>query len=109
LQHQLGVASELLSEGDVAARWPSLARLDVAGASFCANDGFVNQFRALRGFLRAAEEAGATIESGVDVTGIDANGGRILGVRTTIGTMAADVVVNCAGAWAPGLAEHIGL
>jgi sarcosine oxidase subunit beta len=109
LQHRLGLGSELLGADDVAARWPTLARLDVAGGSFCATDGFVNQFRVLRGLTRAAEEAGATIEFGVDVTGMDVNGGRIQGVRTTIGTIAADVVVNCAGAWAPGIAEHTGL
>jgi sarcosine oxidase subunit beta len=109
LQHQLGVGSELLGAADVAARWPSLARLDVLGASFCASDGFVNQFRALRGVSRAAEESGATIESGTEVTGMDVHGDRIEAVRTTDGTVRADVVVNCAGAWAPRLADHIGL
>jgi sarcosine oxidase subunit beta len=109
LQHQLGVGSELLSAADVAGRWPSLARLELAGGSFCATDGFVNQFRVLRGLTRAAEEAGATIESGTDVTGMDVRGDRIEAVRTTRGTIGADVVVNCAGAWAPRLADHIGL
>jgi sarcosine oxidase subunit beta len=109
LQHQLGVGSELLGAGDVAARWPSLARLDVVGGSFCASDGFVNQFRALRGVARAAEEAGATIEWGIDVTGMDVNRDRIEAVRTTSGSISANVVVNCAGAWAPRLADHIGL
>jgi sarcosine oxidase subunit beta len=109
LQRELGVGSELLSADDVAARWPTLTRLDALGASFCASDGFVNQFRALRGVSQGAEEAGATIEWGTDVTGMDVSGGRIQGVRTTTGTIAADVIVNCAGAWAPGVAERIGL
>ena len=109
LQDELGVGSELLGADDVGARWPTLARLEVLGASFCASDGFVNQFRVLRGLTRAAEEAGAMIESGVDVTGMDVYGDEIEAVRTTSGTIGADVVVNCAGAWAPRLADHIGL
>jgi sarcosine oxidase subunit beta len=109
LQQQFGVVSEILMGEEVSTRWPSLAALQAAGASFCATDGFVNQHRAMHGLAQAVEAAGATIECGTDVTGIDVAAGRIESLSTTNGAIRADVVVNCAGAWAAGLAELIGV
>ncbi len=109
LQHRFGVASELLTAADVGARWPVLADLGFSGAGFCASDGYLNQHRALRGFLTAAEAAGATIECGIEVLGFEVRADRIDAVRTTGGSVQADVVVNCAGAWAPTLAQQLGV
>jgi sarcosine oxidase subunit beta len=109
LQHQFGVGSELLTAADVSTRWPSLRDLDVAGGSFCATDGFVNHFRAVQGLTTAVEAAGVELASGTDVIGMDLKADRIETVRTTDGTIRADVVVNCAGAWAPNLAGQIGV
>jgi sarcosine oxidase subunit beta len=93
----------------VSTRWPSLRNLDVVGGSFCGNDGFVNHFRVVQGLATTVEAAGATLVSGTDVTGMDLKAGRIEEVRTTDGTIRADLVVNCAGAWAPELARQIGV
>jgi sarcosine oxidase subunit beta len=109
LQRGFGIPSELLSAEDVSARWPSLDGVDVSGAGYCATDGYLNQHRALRGIAQAAETAGATIECGIEVTGFEVEADRIEAVRTTNGTIAADVFVNCAGAWAPHVAKAIGV
>jgi sarcosine oxidase subunit beta len=109
LQHQFGVASELLTAVEISTRWPSLRGLDVVGGSFCASDGFVNHFRVVQGLTTAVEAAGVTLVSGTDVTGLDLKAGRIEAVRTTDGTIRADLIVNCAGAWAPELAGQIGV
>jgi sarcosine oxidase subunit beta len=109
LQHRFGVASEILGPGEIAARWPSLGDLDLAGASFCATDGFLNQHRVVHALTEAVQAAGVRIECGADATGLDVDSGRIAGVRTTDGTVATDLLVNCAGAWASGLTEPLGL
>ncbi len=109
LQHGFAIPSELLTADDIGARWPSLGGLDVAGASFCATDGYLNQHRAVHGIAQAAEAESATIECGVGVTGFDLRADRIEAVRTTNGIIRADVVVNCAGAWAAGIARRIGV
>jgi sarcosine oxidase subunit beta len=101
------VPSEILTASDIATRWPSLGDLDVAGASFCATDGFLSQHRVLHAMTRAVEAAGVLIECGADVIGMDLEGGRIDVVRTTAGSINTDLVVNCAGAWAPRVAEPI--
>jgi sarcosine oxidase, subunit beta len=109
LQRQLGVDSEILTTSDIGTRWPSLAGLDLVGASFCAGDGFLNQHRVVHGLTIAAEAAGVVIECGTDVVGVDMAAGRIAAVRTTAGTINTELVVNCAGAWAPRIAELVGI
>ena len=109
LQRDFGVPSEILSASDIGTRWPSLDGFDVTGASFCASDGFLNQHRVVHALTVAAEAAGATIESGADVVAMDVAAGRITAVHTTAGTVATELVVNCAGAWAPRVAEQVGI
>lgn len=109
LQNELGVPSELLGAKDLTRRWPILGGLGFAGGSYCATDGYLNQHRALRGVAMAAEAAGARIECGVEVVGLDVEADVINAVRTINGILHTDVVVNCAGAWAPQVAEQIGL
>jgi sarcosine oxidase subunit beta len=109
LQHEFDVPSELLVAEDLSARWPILDQLGFAGSSWCPADGYVDQHRAVHGFARAAVAAGATIECGVEVTGFDLEADGIGAVLTTKGTFRPDIVVNCAGAWAPHLAERLGL
>lgn len=109
LQHDFGVYSQILSASDVATRWPSLGELELTGASFHASDGFLNQHRVIHGLTASVAAAGVAIECGADVIGIDAAAGRITAVRTTAGTVATELVANCAGAWAPHVAEQVGI
>ncbi len=109
LQRGFGVDSEILTATDIAARWSSLRDIEVAGGSFCGTDGFLNQHRLMHAVTQAVEAAGATIECGADVTELEMKAGRIAAVRTTAGTIGTELVVNCAGAWAPSLAEPLGV
>lgn len=109
LQHEFGVPSELMVADDLSTRWPILGDLGFTGGSYCAADGFLDQHRALRGVAMAAEHAGATIECGSEVTGFVVEADAIRAVKTTGGTIHTDVVVNCAGAWAPHVAKAIGV
>src|SRR5262249_27655905 len=103
VQRRLGVRSEVLSLEDIARRWPALERLEGVGASFCADDGYLDQHRGLWGLVRAAIGAGVAIQCGVEVEGPVNVAGRIEALRTTIGEVSAGTYVNCAGAWAPAL------
>jgi sarcosine oxidase subunit beta len=109
LQQESGVRSEILTPAQIATRWPNLANEEVVGAGFCADHGFLNQHRLIHAMTQAVESTGVAIECGVDVTGLDVKGGRVTALRTTAGTIATGVVVNCAGAWAPGLGELLGM
>jgi glycine/D-amino acid oxidase-like deaminating enzyme len=56
---------------------------------------------------QAAEAVGVSIECGCDVTELHLTAGRVSSVQCTAGAIATDVVVNCAGAWAPPLAAPL--
>src|SRR5690606_32083195 len=49
------------------------------------------------------------IHQDTEVTGIDVAGGRVRGVRTTRGTIATPVVVNCTAGWSSLVARMAGI
>jgi sarcosine oxidase subunit beta len=61
------------------------------------------------GFARRARELGATILEGVEVTAIRTERGRVAGVTTSDGAIAAPVVVNAAGPAAARVARLAGV
>jgi sarcosine oxidase subunit beta len=81
----------------------------VLAASFCPTDGHANPTKAVQAFADAAIRHGATIRTGVPVTGIDAGGGRVSGVRTGDGQIAADTVVVAAGVHTGRLVAPLGI
>ncbi|HEY2936883.1 MAG TPA: FAD-dependent oxidoreductase, partial [Gaiellaceae bacterium] len=55
-----------------------------------------------------AQEKGARAFAGTDVLGIDVEGGRVKGVRTSRGDVEAEVVVIACGVWSPRIARLAG-
>ena len=108
-QRALGLDLVLLPDAAaVRAVAPALADT-VLAASYCRSDGHANPTLAVRAFAAAAERHGAAIRVGVEVKSIHATGGRVHGVATTAGPVAADVVVVAAGVHSAALCETIGL
>ena len=104
LQRRLGVETEWLDAPAAARLAPGLNTDGVVGATFCARDGIADPNGVTTGFAKAAQAAGAEIERRTEVTGIIVDGGRVAGVETTRGRIAAPVVVNAAGPYA----RHVG-
>jgi methylglutamate dehydrogenase subunit A len=61
--------------------------------------GYAGTHTALSGLAGKCRQHGVDIRAGVEVQGYDMTGGRVTGVVTSQGTIKADVVVICAGAW----------
>jgi glycine/D-amino acid oxidase-like deaminating enzyme len=59
--------------------------------------------------LSAARRLGATLRTGVEVTGMLRDGERVVGVRTGDGDLPAGAVVNAAGTWAGSVAAIAGV
>ncbi|MGH2562506.1 MAG: NAD(P)/FAD-dependent oxidoreductase [Thermomicrobiales bacterium] len=108
-QRGLGLEIDFLA-GNEAVREvaPALAER-VLAASFCPTDGHANPVKSVRAYAEAAVRAGATIRTGTAVTGIDAGGGKVRGVRTADGEIAADLVVVAAGVYSDRLLAPLGL
>jgi sarcosine oxidase, subunit beta len=109
LQRGLGVDSESLGADEIALRWPVLIGRGFIGAGFRAGDGWANQHRIVAGFTRGAMASGVEVLVGTDALAVEATGGRVNGVRSTAGPIAADAVVVATGPWTSALLDPLGL
>jgi sarcosine oxidase subunit beta len=110
LQTALGLrGAGMVGPDDVRRMTPQLRSDDVLGGSFCPTDGFVDPESVMTGFMKRAEELGARLWRGIEVTGIERDGAGVSGVLTTAGAVSTRTVVNAAGAWAAPVARTAGV
>lgn len=109
LQHRLGVETEWLTPEDVRRHLPLLRLDDVLGGTFYARDGLCDPSSVVGGYAAAARRLGAQLFTDTEVTGLPVRGDRVLGVETTRGTLAAEVVVDAAGPFAAEVGRLLGL
>lgn len=105
LQHRLGVQTEWLDGDEVRRRVPLLAADDVLAATFHGRDGLADPNGVVAGYISAARRLGAKAYNGVEVTGIETEGGRVTAVQTNQGRIACGHVVNAAGPWSAVVSE----
>ncbi|MWV63334.1 FAD-dependent oxidoreductase [Halorubrum sp. JWXQ-INN 858] len=108
MQNRLGVDSELLTPRAATERCPGLDPEPFRAATYHARDGYADPNLAVQGYARAAREGGADLRAGTAVRDVRVADGRVTGVETDDGPIAADAVVNAAGAWAAGIASLAG-
>ncbi|HSX73478.1 MAG TPA: FAD-dependent oxidoreductase, partial [Shinella sp.] len=104
-----GMDMHLLTPQEVKAMWPLMEVGDLVGASWLPTDGQASPSDITQSLARGARMHGATIVENVRVTGFDIEDGRIRRVRTTLGDIACDKVVNCAGQWARQVGAMAGI
>ncbi len=97
----------LLGADEIRRMFPQLLGDDIVGGSFCSSDGFVDPHSAMIGFMSVACDHGAEIWKNCTVTGIDCDSTGIACVQSSKGLAATRTVVNCAGAWAAGIAKMV--
>lgn len=96
----------LLTPSEVVAVEPRLGGTGRSGL-FWPGDGFVDPRAAVGALLRAAARRGARVLSGIEVRSLVNEGGRVVGVTTSWGTLRGDVVVLAAGVTTAALAASI--
>ena len=109
LQKSLGCPVEWLSSKEIKQRYPLYEPAGFAGGTFGPKDGHFDAYAALMAYRAKARSLGAEYIKG-EVIEIESEKKRITGVKLAAGdSLAADIVVNCAGAWAAGLALTAGV
>jgi sarcosine oxidase subunit beta len=108
MQREEGVDAELL-DPEEAATLSDVYPEQFRRAAYCPTDGVADPHLGLQGFATAAREAGAEVRTGVDVTDVRFEDGRVAGVDTDEGPIDADYVVNAAGPWAREVGAMAGL
>jgi len=109
MQQRLGVPTELLDRAAIARRFPALRTDDLVGGSFCGADGSANPYAVTVGYGRGARERGVVFRLGEVVAAVESDGGRVTGVRTSAGRIAAPWVVCAAGTGAVAVARTAGV
>jgi glycine/D-amino acid oxidase-like deaminating enzyme len=105
-----GIASRWLDPGEARAVNPLLDPTAVEhGIWLNPLSGRLNPADLTASYASAARRAGARISENVEVLGVGVSAGRVTGVETSQGFVAADVVVAAAGLWSRGLLVPLGV
>lgn len=97
LQNSLGIESYYLSPQEAKEIVPIMDESKILGATFCQRDGHLNPFTTTEAFALAAQNLGVEFWKFTEVTGIDVQNGKIVGVHTSKGYVSTPLVVNAAG------------
>lgn len=109
MQQRLGIDTRLVSREELTEISPDLRVDDVGAAAYEPGSGFADPNSTTFAFAAAARRLGATIETDCEALRIVTEGGRVAGVETSRGRVAAPVVVAVPGAWAGRLFDQLGL
>ncbi|MBB1251135.1 FAD-dependent oxidoreductase [Rhizobium sp. G21] len=104
-----GMDMHLISPEEVKRMWPLMTTDDLIGASWLPTDGQASPSDITQSLAKGARMHGAKIVENVRVTGFEIDDGRILKVKTTLGDIACEKVVNCAGQWARQVGAMAGI
>jgi sarcosine oxidase subunit beta len=108
IQRSAGLDLQLVEGDELRMLIPGIAPTVIA-AAYSPEDGHANPTRTTQAFADAAKRLGATIQCGVEATGLAMQGDRVIGVETTDGPISTGTVVLAAGAWSGEIAKSIGL
>jgi D-arginine dehydrogenase len=101
-----GVGAEHLSREQACHRFPFLEQFRFTSLVWCESDGVADIHALLLAMLDEARRAGFELMTHCRAEALVTSGGRVTGVRTSRGEMAADLVVDASGAWAGRLGRE---
>ncbi len=105
----LGIPVDRLDREALESAFPMLS---LSGVDFGVEDGtaaYSDAADAAAGFVRAAQDMGATVATGTPATAIETDGGAVTAVRTDRGSVETDELVVAAGPWTDRLMSTVGV
>ena len=107
--HGIGLEAEIVSPDEARRLMPAISSESLYGAVYIPRDGHLDPHQTTHAVANAARQLGATIHTGVLVTGIELSPqGEVRKVITNQGEIRAEIVINAAGIWAPQVAAMVG-
>ncbi|HEY0278460.1 MAG TPA: FAD-dependent oxidoreductase [Solirubrobacterales bacterium] len=104
-----GLPLELISAEEAQELFPLMSTEGVLGAAWLPTDGYIDPSQLTYALADGARQGGCRIFTNTRVTGIDVVDGRVRGVRTEKGDIAAEVVVDAGGMFAAEIARLAGV
>lgn len=109
LQNEHDVPSRIISVDEVRELAPEVKLDDIIGGSWCPLDGLVDPNGLLQGYVSNARRLGAVLHTSMPATGIRIEDGKVVGVETKDGFIAAPSVVIAAGPWSGLVGDMAGV
>jgi sarcosine oxidase subunit beta len=109
MQRSLGLPVQTLTPEGARAIVPELEIEDLLGATFCLDDGLGNPHEVTQTYVAQARRLGGVLHFGDPATGLVMENNRVVGVRTSSGTISTPMVVNAAGPHAAEVASWAGV
>jgi 4-methylaminobutanoate oxidase (formaldehyde-forming) len=104
-----GLPLELISAEEAKELFPLMSTEGVLGAAWLPTDGYIDPSQLTYALADGARRGGCRIFTDTRVTGIEVKDGRVRGVRTEKGDIAAEVVVDAGGMFAAEIARMAGV
>ncbi|MER3410547.1 MAG: sarcosine oxidase subunit beta [Thermoleophilia bacterium] len=110
----LGIDSRVIYPDEIARLCPQLnlssdVTWPIMGALYHPPGGIIRHDAVVWGFARGADHGGVEIHPYTEVTGIERQDGRVVGVRTTRGDIQCDTVVSCTAGWSSLIGDMAGV
>ncbi len=106
---RMGIASRLLSPGEIAEIWPLVSTGGVLGGFLVPSNGQVNPLDVTAALAKGARQQGARIFENTPATRLLVRHGRVAGVETPQGTIATEKVLLAGGMWTARFAAAHGV
>jgi len=109
LQNSLAIPARWVTPEESLEIVPFLNTQGMFGATYCAEDGHCNPFKVTEAYAQAAKNLNVEIYTDTEVKGIVTKNGKITAVRTNLGDIQTDTVVNAAGGYAKTVGRMVGI
>jgi glycine cleavage system aminomethyltransferase T/glycine/D-amino acid oxidase-like deaminating enzyme len=104
-----GLPLELISAAEAQELFPLMSTEGVLGAAWLPTDGYIDPSQLTYALADGARRGGCRIFTDTRVTGIEVRDGRVRGVQTERGDIAAEVVVDAGGMFAAEIGRLAGV
>jgi len=99
MQRSIGIETSLLGPSEVEKLQPGANVKDIAAAAFEPRSGYADPVLTTQSFAAAAQKLGVEVQEQTKAIEILESAGKVRGVRTDRGEVAAERVVNAANVW----------
>jgi glycine/D-amino acid oxidase-like deaminating enzyme len=106
---EAGLETEFIDNDRARELWPLMTFEGVKAALWCPSDGYVQPYDLTMSYAAESRKLGVEFQTGVRVTGVKIDNGRVAGVETDQGDIECEMVINAAGAFAYQLASSVGI
>jgi sarcosine oxidase subunit beta len=109
MQRRLGVSVEVLRPIEIQRVASCLRVDDLLEGTYTPGDGYASPFQVVWGYAERAADLGVDIREQSEVIAVMVRGGRVQGVKSRDGDIAAPVVINAAGPYAGPVGQMAGV